>query len=66
MSHKCDGCFYKTDWEDERGPYPICERLYIFSFQEAKDECAKPVACKYYITKEEVDRAVEKWAALPN
>lgn len=66
MLHKCEGCIYKTDWDDESGIYPICERLYIFSFKEATDECAKPGPCEYRVSQEDLDKLIEKWRAAVN
>lgn len=62
MSHKCDGCFWKTDW----GYVIFCERMALMSFWDAKDECEKPGPCEYYITKEEAERIVEKFNEIPN
>lgn len=49
MAHKCDDCFWRTDWEDESGPYPICERLWYKPFEETKAECAKPGPCDHHL-----------------
>lgn len=48
MRHKCDGCYWKTDWEDETGAYHICERLCCGSFENAKSESVKPGDCAHY------------------
>lgn len=44
MPHKCDECFYLTDWEGSV-QYPICERERWKSFEECKVECEKPGEC---------------------
>lgn len=62
MPHKCDGCFWKTDWAEVH----FCERLWYESFQKAKDECEKPEPCEYYMAKEEAERIAEKFAEFPN
>lgn len=64
MAHKCDECFWKTDWNG--GEYPICERLWYEGFDEAKDECATPGQCQYYMTDEEADEIVDKLNDIPN
>lgn len=56
--HKCDGCFYKTNWEDETHEFPICERIYWGSFERCKEECEKPGSCPNYITHEEAMRSI--------
>lgn len=57
--HKCDGCFYKTDWEVVTHKFPICEREWWGSFEHCKAECAKPGPCPYYITHEEINRIAD-------
>lgn len=57
--HKCFGCFYKTDWEDETHEFPICEREW-WSYEEAKAECEKPGPCERRITREEALKMLEQ------
>ena len=66
MPHKCDGCFWKTDWEDVNGSYPICERLYVYSFEEAKEECTKSKQCDCYITQEKANKIIDKFCEEAN
>ena len=61
MRHKCDGCFYKTDWAGTVESFPICERLWYESFDEAKDECAKPGPCDFYISDEEALKIIDRF-----
>lgn len=58
MKYRCHGCFYKTDWEDDTGKFPICERMCIMSFEEAKAECVKPGVCPHRITHEEAKQYI--------
>lgn len=67
MAHKCEGCFYRTIWNeclkaDKR--YPICERTHC-TFDDAKKECEKPGPCKYHLTREEADRIIDAMGAVP-
>lgn len=52
MSHKCDGCVYRTDWNGSV-QYPICERKWRKSFEECKAECEKPGECEFKESPEE-------------
>lgn len=58
MKYRCHGCFYKTDWEDDTGKFPICERMYIMSFEEAKSECKKDGPCPHHMTLKEAERYI--------
>lgn len=64
--HKCSGCFWKTGWEDDTGRFPICERLWYGSFEEAKAECEKPGSCTYYMTHEDAERIADALNDIPN
>lgn len=59
MKYKCLGCFYMTNWEDDAGQFPICERKYNISFEEAKAECKKPGPCPHYMTLKEAIRYLD-------
>lgn len=65
MVHKCHDCFYKTDWEDDTGHYPICERMHIMSFEDAKTECAKPAPCHHFLSHKEANIIIDKFNSLP-
>ena len=56
MAHKCSGCFWKTEWEDNISRFPICERIYWGSFERCKAECEKPGPCPNYFSHEEAER----------
>lgn len=64
--HKCNGCFWKTGWEDDTGRFPICERIWFESFEKCKAECDKPGPCPHYITDEEVSKIAVKVNDNPN
>lgn len=51
MTHRCDGCFWRTDFTEGTGivQYPICEREWWKGFEECKAECEKPGECKFKI-----------------
>lgn len=66
MPHKCDDCFWRTDLEDETGPYPICERLWYENFETTKAECEKPGECEYKLLDKEVERIAELLNEIPN
>lgn len=54
MPHKCDGCFWKTGWEDSDGNrFPVCERKWWKDFESCKAECEKPGPCENYISHED-------------
>lgn len=59
MKYRCHGCFFKTDWEDDTGKFPICERMYIMSFEDAKTECIKPGVCPHRMTHKEAERYLD-------
>lgn len=66
MPHKCDGCFWRTDWEDESGSYPICERLWWQNFEEAKAECAKPGPCDHHLADRKAKEIIGMLNDIPN
>lgn len=66
MPHKCDDCFWRTDWEDETGPYPICERLWYENFETTKAECEKPGECEHKLLDKEAERIAERLNEIPN
>lgn len=53
--HKCDNCFYRTDWDGGicEVQYPICEREWWKSFEECKTKCEKPGECEFKESPEE-------------
>lgn len=60
LKYRCHGCFFKTDWEDDTGKFPICERMHIMSFEEAKAECVKPSVCPHHTTSKEAERYLKE------
>jgi hypothetical protein len=60
MKYRCHRCFFKTDWEDNTGKFPICERMHIMSLEEAKAECAKPGVCPHYTTRKEAELYIKE------
>lgn len=68
MAHKCDNCFYRTDWTSGTGivQYPICEREWWRSFEECKVECGKPGECEFKVTKEEAEVALDLFFKAPD
>lgn len=67
MFHKCDGCFYRTDWTSGTGivQYPICEREWWKSLKECKAECEKPGECEFKLLGGEARRMVEEFCKIP-
>lgn len=66
MSHKCDGCFYKTGWWDGTNRFPVCEREWWESFEHCKAECEKPGPCEHYLSHEEANKIIDKLSEIPN
>lgn len=68
MTHKCEGCFYRTDWDSGTGivQYPICEREWWKSFEECKAECAKPGECEFKMTNEEAEKIADRLIEIAN
>lgn len=64
MEHKCENCYWNTNWGKEPGQFFICELATTFG--EAKNKCDTSTPCENYITPEEVERIVETWNSLPN
>lgn len=57
MAHKCDNCFYRTDWGGKSPTYSICERVWYESFEIAKAECEKPGECEFKVSEDEEEIA---------
>lgn len=68
MLHKCDNCFYRTDWTSGTGivQYPICEREWWKSLKECKAECEKPGECEFKMTKVRVEEIANWLSEIPN
>lgn len=62
MAHKCDGCFYRTEWGGGTGEtqYPICEREWWKSFEECKAECEKPGECEFKMTNKRAEETADE------
>lgn len=60
MKYRCHRCFFKTDWEDDTGKFPICERMHIMSIEEAKAECLKPGVCPHHTTRKEAELYIKE------
>jgi hypothetical protein len=58
INRECDSCFWCTVWKDEiDGTFPICTREFM-DFKDAMYECKKPLPCKYYTSREEVENDI--------
>ena len=62
----CTKCFWKTDWDDGAEQYPICERYYHRSFEEARDECTFPEPCEQFLSIEEATAIIDTLNDIPN
>ena len=68
MPHKCDNCFYRTDWEGGAGQaqYSICEREWGRSFEECKAECEKPGECEFKLDMKLAEEIADRLNEIPN
>lgn len=45
MPHRCDGCLYRAEWEDD----VLCELMWYSVLEVAKGRCDFPGPCEDYM-----------------
>lgn len=66
MGHKCDGCFWKTDWNNGVEQYPICEQMWYSTFEIARGRCEIPGTCEDYLSDDLANKIVDRFNEIPN